>query len=189
MGPGHLLAAALLVAPGVESPSLERVLAAELGRRPAATAADLYKLLHQSEFGPGHLLKDVPAARNFLVQEMERVGGPEAEESLIEELGNGLVRLNLRPFKAGNLSVESLLHAMEATSLKVRGEVGRLDARLGEACLFLTRLGHRNLAQDLRSLARAQAAIGHPALHHSVAYRDAYRPAYRVVLAQSINLR
>lgn len=189
MGPGHLLVAALLVAPTAVPPSLERVLTAELGRRPALTATDLYKLLHQSEFGPGHLLKDVPAARNFLVQEMEGVGGTEPEESLFEELGNGMVRLNLRPFKARNLSAESLLHAMEATSLKVRGEAGRLDTRLGEACLLLARQGHRDLAQELRSLARVQAAKGHPALHHSEAYRRAYRPAYRVILAQSINLR
>lgn len=177
MGLLQLAAVAALLAAAAEP--ADDVLIAELKRRPAATAVDLYKLLHQSEYGPGHLIEDVAAARRHLAREMDGLGPTLAGEALREDLGDGLVRINLRPFRDAGGSGEDLVHAMVATARSIRGDVRRLDSRIEAACRTLERQGSR--AAELRALAREQARKGHPALHHSEPYRQAYRPAYRVI--------
>lgn len=179
----------VLVPPALVQPTaLEPVLAAELARRPAATAADLYKLLHQSVFGPGHLIQDLAAATRFLLQELAEAGPSLPGEALREDLGGGLVRVNLRPFRDRQGSPAELVRAMARTAKANRGEAKALEARLDTACRQLDGSGRATLAAELRTLARAQAAKGHPALHHSEAYRGAYRPAYRVVQASLLEV-
>lgn len=161
----------------------ETALQAELARRPAATAADLYKLLHQSVYGPGHLIPDLDSATRYLLQELAEAGPTMPGEALCEDLGNGMVRVNLRPFRDRRGAPAELVRAMAQTARVNRGEARTLEARLDQACRQLEAGGRAALAAELRALTRAQAARGHPALHHSEAYQRAYRPAYRVVQA------
>lgn len=160
---------------------LEPELSAELRRHPASTARDLYKFIHQAEFGPGHMVPDAAMAKAYLERELRELGPAPADEPLTEELGNGLVRVNLRPYLAAGASMAALLEAFVATANAWRGSAGRMDARLAAAVRGLRGAGRNALADALDALAAAQAAKGHPALHHSEAYSRAYRPAYRVL--------
>ncbi len=134
-------------------------------------------------FGRGHLVQDLEAATRFLLQELAEAGPALPGEAQREDLGGGLVRVNLRPFRDRRGSPAELVRAMARTAQANRGEATVLEARLVAACRQLEGSGRATLAAELRTLARAQAAKGHPALHHSAAYRQAYRPAYRVVQA------
>lgn len=177
--PALLVPALLLTSPNQTG----RILEAELAARPAATARDLYKLLHQSVFGPGHLILDAEAARGALLREVAGLGPTRAGEALLEDLGGGLVRVNLRPYRDAGGSLDGLLQAMVGTAATLKGDPRALDARIADGCGFLAGLGRPALAAELVTLAREQAATGHPPLRHAEAYRAAYAPAYRVVLA------
>jgi hypothetical protein len=179
-----LLAATVAVSLTAESRDLDRALIAELSKRPAAEASDIYKFIHQTIFGPGHLIQDVEAAREYLDRELAGLGPTRSGEVLREDLGDGLVRVNLRPFRDAKGSVEDLLRAMVLTAQATSGDGKRMDTRLAAACRLLELRGKAGLAEELQSLAWLQAGKGHPALHHSKAYQLAYRPAYRVVHLQ-----
>lgn len=170
--------------PGVKeepSESWEAVIAQQIERYPEVRAEDLYKLTHQATYGPGHLIRDVESARRFLAEELAAVVADEAEP-LIEGLGDKLVRVNLRAFKAAEGDAEDLLAALVTSANTVRGDTESMSARLSECQRLLQASGRASEAARLQTLAAELRAKGFPAIHHSAAYREAYQPAYRVVL-------
>ncbi len=160
----------------------ERVVAAHLERCPLATAADVYKFVHQSVFGPAHFVPDPEQARAYLEREMAGLEGGPAAEPLLEELSDTLVRVNLRPFLAAGGDGEALVAALVESARSVVGDPALMEARLAAAVRVLERLGRREDSAALAALARELAGRGFPAIEHSQRYRAAYRPAYRVVL-------
>jgi hypothetical protein len=156
-----------------------------LRRHPGAKAADVYKFIHQSVFGPAHLIEDPAGARAYLKAEMAGMGAVPAGESLLENLGGdpALVRVNLRPFLAQGLDSERLLAALVHTANAVTGVPAEMLPRLREGSGILRERGREAVAIQLEILAEEQARKGFEALHHSKAYRAAYHPAYRVILA------
>jgi hypothetical protein len=160
---------------------IDRAVMYEISRRPLAAASDIYKLLHQSVFGPGHIIQDENSARAYLLKEMESAGPTLSDERLYEEIGGGMVRVNLRPLRDSKVSMESLLKAMIDTANSNRGTVKEMEDRLNEAHCILGRENKRDLADGLKSLADKNASKGYPASHHSEAYRSAYKPAYRII--------
>jgi hypothetical protein len=166
----------------VSSPTaIGKVVENEITLRPMATAADVYKLLHQSVFGVGHIISSKESAREYLQREMASLGPALPSEPLYDDLGGGIVRVNLRPFRDANGSLEDLLAAMFETANANKGTPKMMANRVNEACRALAKQKKKGLAKDLKSLAKKQAASGYQALHHSEAYRDAYLPAYRIV--------
>ncbi|MCL1892737.1 MAG: hypothetical protein FWG02_00690 [Holophagaceae bacterium] len=153
----------------------------EVASRPVANANDLYKLLHQSVFGVGHIISSKESAREYLQSEMASLGPALPNELLYDDLGGGIARVNLRPFRDGNGSIEDLLVAMVETAKANKGTQKMMTERVNEACRILAKQKKKVLAKSLKSLAKKQASSGYPALHHSEAYRNAYLPAYRIV--------
>lgn len=147
-------------------------------------AEDLYKLAHQSVFGPAHLIPDREAAGRYLDQEAAALTPGPPDEPLVEPIGTdpSLVRVNLRPFFARGGSRNRLLDALVASADTVQGDPRVMASRLASAARELHARGREADADALADLVTRAAAAGYPAGHHSVAYREAYRPAYRVVL-------
>jgi len=171
-------------------------------------AQDIYKLVHQGVYGPGHLVASVPRARAILNEELLslatqcrvqsakcRMQNSEAEE-LIEEIDprGRLVRVNLRPFSR-SAEVRSqrsecrrqkggsdwLVEAMVESAARVKGDPRIMKRRLAAAVRWC-RGNLPRQATELERLSAQAEASDFPAVHHSPAYRRAYRPAYRVVL-------
>jgi len=170
------------VSPGVP----ERVahLREHLRAHPAAGAQDAYKLLHQSVFGPGHLIPDREAAARYLQGEWAQMGETLPEEPMLEILADepALVRVNLRPYRDSGGSREALVDALVASAEGVVGEPATFADCLEAAVAVLREERGEAAAEELRGLAERAAGQGYPAVHHSEAYREAYSPAYRVVL-------
>lgn len=164
---------------GPES-DLEQQLSAQLRRYPKLQAQDLYKLLHQSFFGPGHMVSDREAALAYLKKEV--AGMPSASGALLREplLGARFERVHLRAYLAEGGELEALADRfVEAAALPAdRDGFERAAAR---AQAFLHKRGRSALASALDELVRASQGASYPARHHSKAYRQAYLPAYRVV--------
>lgn len=160
---------------------------------------DIYKCLHQGEFGVGHLIGSPDMFRELLARELHRAGEMTAE-SLFEEvaLDGSVRRLNLRPFafffapevdRAGELLVDVCL----ASSQLSKGDTERFLETLdlfkelndqGElACQDLTFIFPPALVADflwqVRDFFNRMGSI--PVLSHSTGYRRLNRPSYRVV--------
>jgi hypothetical protein len=165
---------------------LTSVLDWHLAHYPLIRAADIYKLVHQSVFGPGHIITDPAAARAALAAELAAVRrrcclqSVEPEEPL--DPAGRLIRVNLEPLRAVADAADRLLPVLLATAAEVTGDAGLMSSRLAEALAW----SREKLAEQVEPLAALiieSAAGGWPARHHSAVYATAYRPAYRVVSA------
>jgi len=158
-----------------------------LARYPLLHAADIYKLIHQSVFGPGHIIKDPDSCRCHLAQELAAVrerypASDAATEQEVEPLDpNGrLVRVNLRPLLERPDVTERLTSVLVETAATVHGSPEEMSQRLAAALVWC----RDRLPEQADALAAAAAdaeSAGYPARHHSARYVELYRPAYRVV--------
>ena len=195
--------------------SLSAILAWHRRRYPLLRAPDIYKLVHQGVFGPGHIIASADAARQALQNELtnlearsqeSRVKEQKSDEELLEAIDpNGrLVRVNLRPMLGGGgrmrdecgrresgdrgADIDRLTRALVESARRVKGDPEQMKRRLSAA----VRWCRPNLplqAAGLERMAAQARESGYPAFHHSPAYNRAYRPAYRVVLSGCLKPR
>lgn len=163
---------------------MRQVLDWHLERYPLMRAQDLYKLLHQGVFGPGHIIKSEEKARQALEQEFGEVRARCCMQAVerIEPLSpsGDLIRVNLETLRELDAAVELVLKVLVESAAAVQGDPGTMKSRLQEAVEWC---GEKlpGQAEDLEQLAAFAEADGFPALHHSEVFLTAYRPAYRVV--------
>ena len=79
---------------------MKEILKDHLKKYPQMQIQDAVKLLFQSEFGPGHLLRNTDYARKLLVEEIELT---KDDESAIEKISDQYVR-----FYLGNLTLDDI---------------------------------------------------------------------------------
>jgi hypothetical protein len=172
-------------------------------------AQDIYKLIHQGVYGPGHIISSAVRARRALATEcrLQNADGRMqngGEEDLLESIDpdGRLVRVNLRPLihaaevgsqrpkakrqNRGRADTGWLAGALVESARQVKRDPGQMKRRLAAAVRWCRKNLPRQAAELERIAARAQAS-GYPAFHHSPAYARAYRPAYRVVLASCLD--
>ena len=166
---------------------------------PLLRARDIYKLIHQGVYGPGHIISSAAAARQALACELAalQVRSPNDKGRSQEELAveptdpeNRLVRVNLRPLlgQGGSTDTEWLVSAMVESARRVKGDPEQMKRRLAAAVEWC-RMNLPRQAAELERMAARVEESGFPAFHHSPAYARAYRPAYRVVLSDCLKAR
>jgi len=158
-----------------------------LARYPQMQIADIYKLLHQAVFGPGHLIASKKAAREWLEHEAGRVS-PSAESPLVENVHPDaqIVRLHLRPYLALGGGLKPLLEAFVRSAEQVSGDAQQMAAwwQVFESLCSKGALCADVCEQREAALfGRVRAQEQWPAVHHSPAYYAVYQPAYRVLTA------
>ena len=155
---------------------------------PLMQPVDAVKLVYQSVFGPGHMIKSEKAASKRL--EAEYAAIPHTAAFRIEMLGD-----TARVYLDAPLSDidRTLLARMFCASAKrfPRGWDKANDAAkalLGRRIGCLRALAERGVfafdRQTLDDYLRTWRADGCQAVSHSDAYREAYAPAYRVIDAR-----
>jgi hypothetical protein len=154
---------------------------------PLLRAQDVYKLVHQGVFGPGHIIRGEDQCRKSLEQEFTRLSSqtgdpeslnPQPTEPLDPE--GKLVRVNLEPFRSDKGAVTRLVRALIETARTIPADSAVMQQRLSEA-IACCREKLPDRAVWLQEMADAAPKEGFPPIHHSRAYEIAYRPAYRVV--------
>jgi hypothetical protein len=158
-----------------------------LARYPAAQVGDVYKLLHQATFGPGHAIASRKVTRDWIAREMETLT-PARDEALLENVhpAGEIVRVHLRPFMSYDGKPKTLVDAMVSSAKQVAGTIEQMVARWAcfeAACQPGATLADRFALRDVQLLGRIRADEGWPAMHHTPAFHEAYRPAYRVLVA------
>lgn len=158
---------------------LEMILRGAAQRYPHMQPTDAVKLIYQNEFGGGHLIRNEEACRNYLQREYAAVIH-DAAMPRYEDIGNGIVRVNLAALAEcelcwlGDAFIRSAAeHTGSLTNFREKLEV---LCQLAEAGIFPFSSG------ALRDYLAEYEAAGYPAVSHSQQYRDAYHPAYRIIL-------
>ena len=119
---------------------MKSILLAHARKYPLMEPTDAVKLIYQNEFGGGHLISDADACLNFLHREY-RATPQNPVAPLTEDIGNGIVRVNLAALDAHNLSPEELGHSfIRSASL----HKGSMDSFLNKLSILteLTQAGH-----------------------------------------------
>ncbi|MBQ6961305.1 MAG: hypothetical protein IJP78_10045 [Clostridia bacterium] len=164
---------------------LEDILLQHFVQYPKMEPQDAVKLIYQQEFGPEHMIKDAAKSLAALKMEIAQLQSSGAKEPLYENIGNGLCRLNLRPCRDRDIPAEDINRLFVETAQSTEGDKKRFRQGL-RALEKLAEEGETPFdAVDLDVfLARYPASC--PAVHHSVTYRLAYAPAYRIVAQKKL---
>jgi len=168
-------------------PTIVDRLREQVTRYPEMQTDDAYKFVHQAAFGNGHLITDEAADREYLKQEFASVQA-DSHEPLVEPLtpDGSIVRVNLRPFKAGGVSLDRLADAMIESAKEIQPHREAFEHWWTE---IINAAERHTLPFDpaaLRAFGSLKQAEGYPAVHHSPAYTTRYSPSYRVVLRERV---
>lgn len=147
---------------------------------PLIEPCDAVKLIYQNEFGGGHLITNKEASLSRLEKEYKVVVQSD-DIPLLEEIGDGIVRVNLAAMYANGLTIIKLNDIFVASSSIIQGtkesfikKLNVLDKLTKEGIFTFDEFSLHAYLNDYESL-------GYPPVSHSKIYRDAYKPAYRVV--------
>lgn len=159
---------------------MKSILLAHAAKYPLMEPTDAVKLLYQSEFGGGHLIQDANLCLDFLHREYTST--PQIRDfPLIEEIGNGFVRINLAALDQNGLSVSELGNAFLLSASQHHGSMDSFQNNLA-LLIGLTQEGKMPFSPDvLEAYLTEYEKAGFPPVSHSEHYRNAYHPAYRVV--------
>ena len=157
---------------------LKAILIAHAKRYPLMQPRDAVKLIYQNEFGGGHLIRDEEACLNYLRREYATLE-KDPTAALYEDIGNGIVRVNLAAVKPEDL--EQLGRDFIRSAAKHKGTLDSFLNKL-EVLRMLTTEGVFAFDLDaLNTYLSEYKAAGYPAVSHSEQYRQAYKPAYRII--------
>ncbi len=156
-----------------------------LARYAALEIADVYKLLHQATFGPGHLITNKKIAREWLDHDLER-SAPRTDDPLVENIHpeGALMRLHLRPYVALGGRVKPLLDAFVRSAEQVAGDPALMAQRWAwfeQDCRAGMFGPGRWDVRELELFGQVRHAEKWPAVHHSPAFVRAFYPSYRVL--------
>ena len=166
--------------------SLEQVLRRHARKYPMMLPTDAVKLIYQNVFGGGHLIRDPEACRNALLREYEKTPqdscGP-----LLESIGNGMVRVMLNAIDNSGYNIRQLgddfIRSSQEHTGNLKGFLIKLDILrkvTAEGAFHFT-------SEELETYLEAYKNAGYPMVSHSEQYRQAYSPAYRIVLERIIS--
>jgi hypothetical protein len=171
--------------PRADRDGFAAIVARHLVRYPAMQLQDVYKLAHQACLGSEHAVRERSQAERWLRREIAQLGdGP--PEPMLDPISadGGILRVHLRAFLAAGGEIGALLDAFVRTANGFRGSTERLRA-CWASVEAMAAAGLLPFTQaEAQALGRRMEDMGHPAVHHSDAFRMAYRPAYRVVAGE-----
>lgn len=142
---------------------------------------DAVKLIYQNEFGGGHLIKDPAQSLVRLKYEYTDVirehGMP-----LYEDIGNGIVRVNLSALDVEAYPLEKLNGDFVRSAEIHKGTFESFKEKLMCMIEHFEECGFGFSKDELADYLAKYADAGYPMVSHSAIYRGAYRPAYRVIV-------
>lgn len=157
----------------------------------AFAIADAYKHLFQATMGGEHAAPERDIALARLEKEWSEMGNTPAGENEWEPLcpGGEIGRVNLRPFKRSGGKQVDLIDAFLASSREFRPDKDKFLAAWTELGSRLEKGKIGKLDQKAwRKFDAEMKERGYPAVSHSVEYRRAKRPAYRVITLEQVQL-
>ncbi len=150
-----------------------------LKRYPMMEIADMVKLLYQSEFGGGHMIKNPAASLERLERECQ---GLELGQGPMrwEKIGNHMGRLFLQGMSE-HLSLETVNRFFVNSARRVNASEKVFEGKL-ELLVEMCREGSLPFeCRELEDWLDVYREKGYPLIRHSDTYRRLYHPSYRVI--------
>ena len=150
-----------------------------LEAHPQATEEDVVKFVFQAFLGVGHLVSSADAIQKRLENEMAQNPADDTEPQA-EELSSRWVRLNLRPAKARGITPEELAQRVYRSAQQ---PVPYTRQDMADFCkaLDLPDMDKDKIEEEVNELLKGSFLPS-----HSQQYREAYKPAYVVLLREEI---
>ena len=150
-----------------------------LEKYPLMEVTDAVKLIYQSEFAGGHMIKDETTCLKWIESEGSTLTAEQLTQPHFEDIGGGYCRMNLSVMAA--LPAEIIAKIFIRSSNSNKGTVENFENSL-DSLRRLCKEGRCNFTEDtLNTYLENYKKAGYPAVSHSEAYRNSYHPAYRVV--------
>lgn len=159
--------------------NIEHYLACHLSSHPEAQAQDVMKFCHQAFFGPGHMLKDEEWARMMFFEEYG-ISRP-AGRTLYENLSDRFCRVDLAAWKERGFDGGRLFSLFSASCKGVEDGMESSFLTLLSTCSETIRMDFPHLYHPWKDYLSFHLGQGVHPVSHSIRYREAYAPAYRVV--------
>lgn len=171
---------------------MKKILLEHWNRYPKMEVADAVKLLYQSEFGGGHMIADPHKSLDFLEQEwsakkaLSQPGKDREEDrenspsSIYEYIGDGMYRMHLQALE-DNISPKTLNQMFVLSAQSKSGTTESFEQKL-KLLLAYCQSGELPFDEEsVKSYLADYKKKGYPAVSHSMAFKEAYHPAYRIV--------
>lgn len=154
----------------------EKILLFHFEKYPLMEPVDAVKLCYQSAFGCGHLLKNKEFALSMLKKELLEIeGDPDAR--IFEIIGGEYVRLDLHKAKAEEIPEEKIAEIFFESANS--GEKTAIEPKIG----LLKKLAEEGRTPfSEKALSEYLSGYNGEMVSHSKGYKNAYFPAYRVIL-------
>ncbi|MCF7858823.1 MAG: hypothetical protein K9N07_05790 [Candidatus Cloacimonetes bacterium] len=161
---------------------INSLIGSEYKMHPKSQLVDYYKLFFQGTFGPGHIIKNLSSAKEFLLNELKNASTFEAEESQNISFINKFYRVNINVINKGLLTFEDFFTAFinsaelanEPTYEKWIEYWNLIEKQISKTDLPMTNL-------DVQSAALWKLIKMKQNLSHSDIYRKEYDPHYRLI--------
>ena len=150
-----------------------------LEAHPQAMEEDVVKFVFQAFLGVGHLVSSADAIKKRLENEMAQNPADDTEPQA-EDLSPRWVRLNLRPAKARGIAPEELARRVYR-SAQQPVPYTRQDVMDFCKALDLPDMDKDKIEEEVNELLKGSFLPS-----HSQQYREAYKPAYVVLLREEI---
>lgn len=160
---------------------------------PSMEPQDVYKMMFQAAFGAEHILQEKEAAYAYLKSEFEET--KPSDESLLEQIGEGVCRVNLGAWKQRHLPLEWLFR-MFVGSVEAESRKQGMQEAAAECFQQYEREAKEAVKEGMFSFsyeafeeyAKNYHQAGPHPVHHSEPYRKSERPAYRLVSNRYLRL-
>lgn len=150
---------------------------------PEATLEDIYKGFFQDEFGPGHLLADVEASRQYLLRELSLMQGRKRYKLESCGTGNNFYRVNLDLILDGFISADEYFKAFKESAASFRlPNIKDWKEKWVQTEIKIRPLQNQinDYQQSIRFLNK-RLSEGIAVAHHSKVFVEKYDPHYRII--------
>lgn len=143
---------------------------------PKATLQDYIKLIFQSEFAGGHMIKSRDFALQYLTDELSSIEGKNVD--LYEYISPSIVRINLEAYKYHQLDTTKLINLfidsanLNYPNITINSKVETLQKLIKNMQIIIN---------DYLDTFLNDFKLNPQPVHHSKQYREYYNPHYRVI--------
>lgn len=147
---------------------------------PAMQPADVYKLVYQGTFGPGHLGADSTKMLAYLQNEIANVAA-DSDAVFYERVSpSKYIRVNLKYLKFKHVDPGPLVKAiLKSSTVPADSSLFLQHWKLVEQMVADGELPFD--PTDFQAFSDSIKSNGYPVIHHSEQYMKIYQPAYRVI--------
>lgn len=170
-----------------------------LKRYPGMQIQDIVKLIYQSEFAGGHMLKNEKDSMKRLYEEFATINSSMVAQNtmayrsgitcydigdntlLFENIGNGLCRLHLAALHNIEIDLATINKFFYNTALSIKGDLKIFERKLEKLKIYCRDGILPFQLDDLEGYIYNYKKQGYPPVSHSEVYKKLYNPSYRVV--------